>query len=269
MRLLRVPHNSHLQLVFSLPKAQALPRHPIIETVTCVHPATFSFVLSPHKFKFEAMSLCHSLHAVSYHYRCLKVLRNSLVLTILVSHDAEEGSLCGYCLADHLFQFPSSELGLSLLLAQVRVHRVRAPHRHSQTCCFLSDPVDYLSSACGIEIPAVPVHEALAAGVARRLGIYVAIGTVRGCFPVVVTPQVVSFVHRSLDRYQIYCEWAGIALSHLVPYAVAVAGFLSRRGRLPELGPLPASLGVGLSAPHLGFPLVRSWNPKVHLPNFL
>ena len=57
---------------------------------------------------------------------------------------------------------------------------------------------------------------------------------------------------------------AGLARSHLVLYAAAAAGFLSLRERLPELVPLPASLTVGLSAPHFGFPLVRSWNPKAH-----
>ena len=60
---------------------------------------------------------------------------------------------------------------------------------------------------------------------------------------------------------------AGLALSYLVLYAAAAAaGFLSWREQLPELVPLPASLTVGLSAPHLGFPLVRSWNSKAHFP---
>jgi hypothetical protein len=85
----------------------------IVETVTYVHLATCSFVLSPHKFNFEAKSLCHSLHAVLYHYRSLEVLRNHLFLTVLVSHGAEEGSLCCCCLAAHLSQFLSSETGLS------------------------------------------------------------------------------------------------------------------------------------------------------------
>ena len=84
----------------------------IVETVTYVRLVTRSFVLSPHKFNFEAKSLYHSLHAVSYHYRCIWVLRNSLISTVLVSHDAEEGSLC-CCLAAHLFQLPGSETGLS------------------------------------------------------------------------------------------------------------------------------------------------------------
>src|SRR5260221_12985044 len=59
---------------------------------------------------------------------------------------------------------------------------------------------------------------------------------------------------------------AELSFSHLVLYAAAAAGFLSRRERLPELVPLPASLTVGLSAPHFGFPLVWSWNSKAHFP---
>ena len=84
-------------------------------------------------------------------------------------------------------------------------HHAQAPHRHSPTCCFLSDPVGHLSSACGTEIAVVPGLGTSAAGVARRSWLEVATSTLRGCFPVVGT-QSVSFVHPSLDRYQIYCE---------------------------------------------------------------
>src|SRR6266704_2134541 len=89
---------------------------------------------------------------------------------------------------------------LHFLPSQMTVYHARAPHRHSQPCCFLSVPVDYLSSSvCGIEIVDDPGHGTLAVGAARYSWPEVAIWTLRGSFPVVVVPQAVSIVHCPLD----------------------------------------------------------------------
>jgi len=109
-----------------------------------------------------------------------------------------------------------------------------------------------------------------AAGAAQHSWLEVAIGAFRGLLPCIIggcdavrliCPPVPGSVSNILRQ-------AGLVLSHLVLYAAAAAEFLSRRGRLPGLVPLPvpAPLSVGLPAPHFGFPLVRSWDPRGRLP---
>ena len=79
-----------------------------------------------------------------------------------------------------------------------------------------------------------------------------------GCLICPLVPGSVSNILREV----------GPTHTHLVLYAVAATAFLLRREPLPELIPPLASPSVGLLAPHFGYPLLRSWNPKVHFPHF-